>query len=128
MQQTLPIQSLHLEYNTWIAELNFDTELIRIFESHLAELVSRNSGTEIRAQIEHFQNQFIRQKEVIDELKHELNIAEKQLAGFAKEMSAVGYENERLDNHAGLRDKFLIFRKIFSELKEEFHRFESKRM
>jgi hypothetical protein len=38
-------------------------------------------------------------------------------------MSIVGYEFERLDNHSSVRDKFLTSRKIFNELKEEFHRF-----
>lgn len=123
----MPIKSLHLEYKFWIVELNFYKEMLDIFQAHLENVLSHNlQDKKIRPQIEHFQNQFFVQREVIDELKHDLNISEKQLATFTKEMSLVGYEFERLDNHSNVRDKFLTFRKIFNELKEEFHRFESE--
>jgi hypothetical protein len=129
MVTTLPIQNLHLEYKLWIAELNFDNEMMKIFESHLENILMQNQEKKDRLpQVEHFQNQFIRQREVIDELKHHLNISEKQLAGFTREMSPIGYEFERLDNHPHLRDQFLTFRKIFNELKEEFHDFEASCM
>ena len=129
MVTTLPIKNLHLEYRLWIAELNFDTEMIRIFESHLENILFQHPAKkDLLPQVEHFQNQFIRQREVIDELKHHLNLSEKQLASFTRDMSLIGYEFERLDNHPRLRDQFLTFRKIFNELKEEFHAFEAECM
>ena len=127
MVTTMPIKNLHLEYKFWIVELNFYKEMLNIFQSHLETVVRDNpANKKIRPFIEHFQNQFFLQRDKIDELKHDLNISEKQLASFTKEMALVGYEFERLDNHASIRDRFLIFRKIFNELKEEFHRFESE--
>jgi len=125
----MPIKNLHLEYKFWMLELNFCSEMIKIFESHLEDILSKNQDKkDILPHIEHFQNQFIRQREIIDELKHDLHISERQLASFTRDMVLVGYEFERLDNHTGLRDKFLTFRKIFSELKEEFHHFECERL
>ncbi len=127
MITTMPIRNLHLEYKFWIVELNFYKEMLKIFETHLETIVAENrNNKKVLPQIEHFQNQFVLQREVIDELKHDLNISEKQLASFTREMSMVGYEFERLDNHSALRDQFLTFRKLFNELKEEFHRFESE--
>jgi len=126
MVTTLPIRNLHLEYKLWVIELNFYCEMIKIFESHLEDIVSKNGDKEILAKVEQFQNQFIRQREVIDELKHHLNISEKQLVSFTRDMMEVGYEFERLDNHPHLRDQLFTFRKIFNELKDEFHRFESE--
>ena len=126
MNTTFPVKNLHLEYQLWIIELNFDIELLRIFEQHLEHIVSKIAGKDCLAKIEHLQNQFICQCEVIDELKHDLNISEKQLAAFASQRRTVGFENERLDNHAGLRDRFLTVRKIFDELKAEFRLFESQ--
>jgi hypothetical protein len=129
MVTTLPIKNLHLEYKLWIAELNFDNEMINIFESHLENIILQNPAKkDLLPQVEHFQNQFIRQREVIDDLKHHLNLSERQLASFTREMSPIGYEFERLDNHPHLRDQFLTFRKIFNELKEEFHDFEAQCM
>jgi hypothetical protein len=127
MVVTMPIKSLHLEYKVWIVELNFYKEMLSIFQSHLETIVSGDpENKEIRPMVEHFQNQFFLQREVIDELKHDLNISEKQLAASTKDMAVVGFEFERLDNHSELREKFLTFRKIFNELKEEFHRFEGE--
>ena len=127
MITTLPIKDLHLEYRLWIAELNFHLEMIAIFESHLENILKKNqSRKDILPQGEHFQNQFIREREVIKALKHQLNISERQLASFTRDMSKVGYEFERLDNHSEVRDQFLTFRKIFSELKDEFHHFEGE--
>ena len=125
MVGTIPIPKLHLEYRLWIAELQFAKEEIRIFEHHLEELINKNFLIEVTAQVEQFQNRFIREKEVIDELKHKLHISEKQLAGFVKDLSGMGLESIRMDNHSKLRDDMHIFRKIYCSLKEEFRRFES---
>jgi hypothetical protein len=128
MITTFPPAKLHIEYQFWIAELNFDIELIKIFESHLAYLASHVASKKIMPRIEQFQNQFIRQREVIDELKHDLNISEKQLAAFVRDMAPIGFENERLDNHPGLRERFLTFRSLFDDLKVRFRHFESEWM
>jgi hypothetical protein len=128
MITTLAPYKLHVEYQFWIAELNFDMELLEIFESHLVYAAAGNTARKLMPRIEQFQNQFIRQREVIDELKHDLNISEKQLAAFVREMAPVGFENERLDNHSELRERFLVFRELFEDLKTRFRHFESEWM
>ena len=124
MFPTITIPKLHLEYRLWMNELNFCKEEIRIFEKHLEELVARNTDLVSRSQVEHFQNQFIREKEVIDELKHKLNISERQLAGFVRELSGMGLESIKMDNHGKLRDEMKTFRAIYQDLTDEFRRFE----
>jgi hypothetical protein len=126
MITTLPPYKLHVEYQFWTAELNFDVELIKIFESHLAFIASGNTVKKLMPRIEQFQNQFIRQREVIDELKHDLNVSEKQLAAFVRDMSPIGFDNERLDNHSELRERFLTFRDLFDDLKARFRQFEGE--
>ena len=128
MITTLPPYKLHIEYQFWIAELNFDVEMIKIFESHLAFIALGNTAKKLMPRIEQFQNQFIRQREVIDELKHDLNVSEKQLAAFVRDMSPIGFDNERLDNHPKLRERFLVFRDLFDDLKSRFRHFESEWM
>ena len=125
MFPTTTIPKLHTEYNIWMNELNFCKDEIKIFERHLENVITRNKAIAITAQVEQFQNQFIREKEVIDELKHKLNISEKQLAGLVKELSGLGLESIKLDNHPKLRDDMHTFRKIFTELKQDFRRFEA---
>jgi hypothetical protein len=75
--------------------------------------------------VEQFQNKFILQKEIIDHLKHDLNGSEKQLASFASELSGMGLESIRMDNHTKLRERMATFRKLYTEMKNEFRWFEA---
>lgn len=125
MFQTISISKLHHEYHSWITELSFCKEEIIIFEGHLEEIISKHQSTEITAQVEHYQNQFIRHKEVVDELKHDLNIAERQLAAFTKDLSDAGLMNIKMDNHTNLREEVLTQRYLFNDLKKEFRNFEA---
>src|ERR1051325_7928000 len=113
MFPTITIPKLHNEYSTWMLELNFYKAEIKSFEANLEELVKKHSALAARAKVEQFQNQFIRQKEVIDELKHKLNVSERQLAGFVKELSGLGLESIKMDNHVKLRDDIKTFQKIY---------------
>jgi hypothetical protein len=124
MIATISIRSLHMEYQLWTRELIFYKEEIKIFEDHLTALLRRNNRNGVPAQVEHFQNQFILQKEVIDYLKHDLQVSERQLAACVYEMSGDGIDNIKMDNHGNLRERMTTFRKIYRELKNEFRRFE----
>jgi|KBSMisStaDraftv2_1062788.scaffolds.fasta_scaffold674821_2 hypothetical protein len=124
MIATISIRSLHMEYQLWTRELIFYKEEIRIFEDHLTAILKRNNKNGVPAQVEHFQNQFILQKEVIDYLKHDLQVSERQLAGFVYEMSGDGIDNIKMDNHGSLRERMTTFRKIYKDIKNEFRRFE----
>ena len=126
MIATLSIRSLHREYQLWTRELSFYKEQIKIFENQLAAVLNRNNRNGVSAQVEHFQNQFILQKEVIDYLKHDLNVSERQLAGFAQKLSGEGIENIKMDNHGKLRERIISFRRIYGEIKKEFQRFEMR--
>lgn len=128
MFPTITIPKLHLEYRNWIAELIFCKEEITRFERYLEGVVNKTDDVVVRAEVEHFQNQFIREKEVIDELKHKLHISERQLAHFVKELSGMGLESIKMDNHTKLRDDVRTFRKIYTELKEDFRRFEAENL
>ena len=128
MITTLPPYKLHVEYQFWLVELDFDIKLLKNFEAHLALISFNNTSKKLMPSIEQFQNQFICQREVIDELKHDLNISEKQLAAFVRDMVPVGFENERLDNHSELRERFLTFRELFGDLKIRFRHFQTEHL
>ena len=129
MAPTISIRSLHLEYQLWTRELAFYKEEIKIFEEHLTNILERNTNDNaVPVQVEHFQNQFILQKEVIDFLKHDLHVSEKQLARFVSDLSGEGIEGIKMDNHGRLRERMATFRKIFREMKHEFRRFEMQQM
>ena len=126
MFPTITIPKLHVEYQLWMNELNFYKEEICIFERHLEDLINDTDDVVAAAQVEHFQNQFIVQKEVIDEVRHKLNVSEKQLAGFVKAVSGMSLDSFKMDNHPKLREEMMTFRKIYTELKNDFRQFEAE--
>ena len=72
MESTVSIDQFHEVLQSWKHELTSFKHEIRHFERHLENLSSKNLPKELLAQVEHFQNSFICQKEVIDKLRHDL--------------------------------------------------------
>ena len=68
------LSDLHFEHRQWTSELKFWEEEIASFRKRLGEVVIRYTSNEVRASIEHFQNQFILHDEVIDQLKKEVKM------------------------------------------------------
>ncbi|MFN4082879.1 MAG: hypothetical protein ACK4K9_04550 [Bacteroidia bacterium] len=118
---------LHNENANWIDSLNFYKDQIETLTNRLGEVAVKYTDKEISAQIEHLQNQLIRQKEVLDELKHEIKLDDKALAENAKD-NPVASDHRLFADHPELRDKVATYEKLFKELKEEFDRFLSKTM
>jgi peroxiredoxin len=118
---TIPQQ--HLAYRQQVAELDFCKAEIRIFEKQLAQIAANNPVLFASAQVEQFQNRFIRQKEVIDALKQALHRDEKWLACFVKEISGLGLESIKLKNITRLKEDLDCFRKIYQEMKASFRQF-----
>ena len=110
---------LHFEHEMWNNALAFYKEELRIFESRLGEVSAKNTGMEVKAKVEHFQNQFIREHEVIDTLLHDIKIHEETLINYAKE-HPIALDHVYFENHTGLEDRMEIFQKIWKELREEF--------
>ena len=119
------IHELHREHNIYLSTLAFAKDEIKTFNNRLSDIVTANTKQEILAQVEHFQNQFIRHNEVIDELKHEVHECETRIAKIA-ESNNVATDHRKVDDHPELRDKMDTFNHIFSELKNEFKLFLEK--
>jgi len=119
------IHELHTEHNTYLSTLAFAKDEIKTFNNRLSEIITANTKKEILAQVEHFQNQFIRHNEVIDELKHEVHECETRIAKIA-ESNNVATDHKKVDDHTDLRHQMDTFSHIFSELKNEFKSFLEK--
>lgn len=122
----MDIEQLHFEHQVWGKELTFFADEIKIYESRLEKLVSSSDNKEMLAGLEHFQNQFIRQKEVMDQLNHDIHVHEKHLSGLAeKDMEAAPSDSGL---HDKMREDMNQFRKIYGDLKTEFFKFMGKWM
>lgn len=118
---------LHFEHNQWRSELSFWEDELKSFKNRLEELVTRWTDKDMLAQLEHFQNSFIRHGEVIDTLQHDINVHETSMS--AHDSKGENVLNKTLvKSHIEFRDKMETQRKIYADLKQEFFRFLSKYM
>jgi|NOAtaT_7_FD_contig_121_399077_length_1936_multi_2_in_0_out_0_2 hypothetical protein len=117
-------QDLHFEHILWIKELDFFEGELRFFENRLGDLVMRYRSIEVLAQLEQFQNQFIRQKEVLDKLTRDIHVHEQALSLKIKKEQPLN--DSLLEGHTEMRRRMADFRKIYSGLKEKFFLFLAK--
>lgn len=121
MKSTQDIAQLHFEHQVWGKELAFFADELKSYENRLEELVTASSDHDMLARLEQFQNQFIRQKEVIDQLDRDIRVHEQHLAKLAqKDMEAAPSDSGL---HERMREDMNQFRKIYGDLKTEFFRF-----
>ena len=124
MSQTLTekrvhLQDLHSDHQLWLNTLRFCKDEITIFEHRLEDIAKRNTVTEVMAEHEHFQNRYIREREVIDELRHDIKQHENHLEKFAIE-HPVAVDHVLFTDHSDLRERLSTFEKLYHELKVEF--------
>ena len=118
---TASIEQFQEELRSWKRELSSTKEEIKSFEKELAGLATHSHNRDIFPHIEHFQNNFIRQKEVIDELRHDLPDSPRRMESiFNSANNGTSY-----DVHAQLCDRMDTFRRLYEELREKFQRFET---
>jgi len=125
MEAKKHISDLHSEHTEWLNKLAFTKDEIQSFNNRLAEVIKANNTIEVAANVEHFQNQFIRQREVIDELRHEIKQYENSLI-MQVEANPVASDHRIVVDHPGLRDQMETFERIYAELKTEFNHFLTK--
>lgn len=125
--KTKHIDELHFEHQLWLNEAKFYRDELKIYQNRLDEVASKNTAQDVRKEIEHFQNQFIIQKEQLDILNHHVNEHEQWLAKFAKE-NPIAVDKRLFANHIEVHDKIEMFKKLYGELKMEFNRFIAKWM
>jgi hypothetical protein len=123
-QSTVSIEQFQDELQSWKRELSSTKEEIKSFEQELAGLASKNRNREVLVHVEHFQNNFIRQKEVIDELRHDLPDSRNKVENIFN--NRYQSHDDEHDIHANLADRMETFRKLYHELKDDFQRFESE--
>ncbi len=121
-----PITELHNEITEWKSDIGLVRDEISAFQKELKEIVNKNNNKEAMKGVEHFQNQFIRQLEVSDELMHDLHIADHKLA--EKAQLSVDSNLILKEDDAQLRDKVETYNKLFRELENDYHQFLEKWM
>jgi hypothetical protein len=121
------IATAHSQDLQWRQALEFYKDEITIFKNMISEVSSKNTSKEIKMMVSHFENQFIINSELIDELNHEINIKEDRIAADMK-INSTAYEHRLNLHYTGLKGKIYVFEKLFVELQKGIHKFLSETM
>jgi len=121
------MSDLHYEHKLWERQINFQVDELEIFKHRLEEVVTRWTDQEILAQVEHFQNTFIRYKEVLDIQLHDIKLQEEALVKFVRE-HPVASDHVHFQDHTKLRDDVETQLEMFFDTKKDFVRFLTKAM
>lgn len=126
MESTVSIEQFQEELQTWKHELSSIKQEIRHFENQLVAMSAKNLPKHLLAHLEHFQNAFICQKEVIDKLRHDLPDSRHNVENIFKNQYSVNMEEEKRED--ALREKMDTFRRIYEDVRDEFRHFETEWM
>ena len=116
------LSDLHFEHNLWLNELNFSKDELYIFTNRLAGVIDNNTDKDFSAMAESKQNQLIRQKEVVDELRHAIKAHESELAHYAQE-HPIAIDHVHFVDHVDIRSKMARFTQLYANFKKDFLRF-----
>ena len=110
------------DHTIWAKGLEFYRDELDLMTRRLLEISSKNTSEEASKGVEHFQNQFIVQKEALQKLKHDLHKQLTNITGQVKSTAKIT-NMDTVDMEFVLRDKVHTAEKILLELKHSFYRF-----
>ena len=116
--KTVLLTEQHVAYREWLNRLAFYKDELKIMQNRISEIAERNTKTDVLAQVEHFQNMLIIQKNQIDRLRHDIDKQEEELASLTLK-NPVASDHRRVEFHPEQKQKIELFEKIFNELRHE---------
>ena len=116
------IDVLHAEHREWINKLEFYKDDIVILRKRIEEIAMKNTARDVMARVEHFQNQFIIQRNEIDEFHHSIKQHENELEKIIIQNPEAAHRM-RLADHPEMRQRMEQYEIIFHELRQELVHF-----
>jgi hypothetical protein len=117
----------HSENQDWLKSLEFYKEEITILNKRLEEVTVKNNAKEFLKDVEHYQNQFIVQRNNIDELAHAIKMNEREIVNEVK-ANPIAVEHRKVESHEPEADFLGYFEKNFATLRTDYNKFLSKWM
>ncbi len=127
MTHTKTLYELHYDHKEWLSKLVFYTEEIGIMQKRLEEIARKNTSQEVRASVEHFQNQIIITETHAVDLRKEIQHHEVEIEKIVN-ANSVAVDHKRLPDHVDHRDTMASFEKLFAELRKDLYVFLAKWM
>lgn len=114
----------HHENKTWGRLLEFFKQENIFLKNRLSEVVDHSTDKEFLALAEQFQNKFIIKDEIIDELRHDINLQSVDLINNNDSL----VDSKLIKRQEKLRNEMEYFEKDFIQLKNEFNKYLSSRV
>ncbi|MGZ3921647.1 MAG: hypothetical protein ACXVNM_01835 [Bacteroidia bacterium] len=125
--ETIKVYTQHEENKKWMNTLLFYRDEIKVMESRLGEVASKNNAKDVLALVEQFQNQLTVQKENIDILKHEINLSDDAISAEIKK-NKTAIDHREIKKDIALTQKLEAFDKSFHNNKASLNLFLMKWM
>ena len=116
------VSDYHFDHKLWMNELNFFEAQLEVFEGRLGEVVRKLKESEALAAAEAFQNQIIRQREVIDQLKHKFRLRERDLDAYDNNVE-LDADHPLFIDHEKEHEDMEIFIKLYKEMRDNYMQF-----
>ena len=116
------VSDYHFDHKLWVNELQFFESQLNIFEERLEDVIRNLNDHTAMAESEAFQNQIIRQREVIDELKHKFRLREKDLDTYDSNME-LDADHPLFVDHEKEHEDMDMFIKLYSEMRDRYMAF-----
>jgi hypothetical protein len=122
------IRELHFDHELWLIEMAFWKQEIDVLDKYLAAVNASYSDTVVRAEVEHFQNQFIIQLNFINSLKNDVKAQESLISLLEQDISNKKLQQKKADDEYDIRDRMLTNQKLYVELKQSFKQWLSNKL
>ena len=122
MQQSQGSTNVSAEHARWLQGLDFYHDLIGRLEERLQACAAGGMDPDAAREVEHFQNQFLIQRNTIDELRHAVR---EHMSRFGQAVARGGRHPvaQSDEGHAPLQEGYGSFEKVMNALRREFDRF-----
>jgi len=122
METTTSAASIEKEHFIWLKHLDFYKTQLNLMEKELQGFAKESASKKVAPRIEQFQNQFIRQREVIDLLRHNVKQHENEIERMTR--FALEYLRDRVTkDHISIKSEYKRFVELFIEMEQDFHDF-----
>lgn len=112
----------HKELKEWHSGIRLQETEMQGYEKRLSEIAQKNTSAAVLQQVEHYQNRFIVQKEIMQQLKHDIHQQETAIADDVRRDKIID-ETDITGHQYFLRERVQSNEKIFVSLKHDFYNF-----
>ena len=128
MMSKISISHMSNAHNDWLRALDFYKQELNILKSRLTEVAGKNSGADVMKEVEHFENQFSIQRNMIDRLTHDIHQNVVSIGNAVLAAKAGYIDGALFEQHQQLNGKFFEEEKIINDLRAAFNVFAAKWM